>query len=857
MKIAIAGYGVEGEANYRYWSTDPSNQLTIVDESLTPKFDVPEGAKTLFGPGAFEKLDGFDLVVRTAGLSPFKIITDGKVWSATNEFFEKCPAKIIGVTGTKGKGTTSTMIAAILEAAGKKVWLVGNIGTAALEVLDQIQPNDIVVYELSSFQLWDIERSPHIAVVLGIEAEHLDVHKDMKDYVDAKGRIRRFQTVDDIAVYHPTNDYARLITLANHEAPMMRYAVEADGGVYVRDKAFYEREHKICSIDILKVPGVHNVENACAAITVARRLHVSDEEIIKGLSNFVGLPHRLEEVATVEGVTYYNDSFSSNPSATYAAIRAFERPEIVIMGGVDRGADFEQFAADITGFTNLKEIVLIGEIRHKLEDILTDLRVDAKITVLDVSTMREIVDYVHTVAASGDVVLLSPGCASFDMFKDFYDRGDQFRQIVKSLSLTNRFVFRSYEFDAATKTAHFRYGFEDGRRFEEKIIFDAASEEYDRETLDRALFLSFILIGTSYYKAFPSREVVFAQGVIDDWQAGFLNKVYGEGLSQYAFENGLTREDLPLFAPTGEAAQPVAYGGRGIVALQSGGKDSLLTATLLNEAGVDYLPWYLGTSEYHPKLLDDLGRPLVTARRVLDLDALKKAQDEGGKNGHVPVTYIVQSLALVQAILAGKNEVLVSIAHEGEEPHAMIGDLPVTHQWSKTWGAEQLFAEYLERYVSPDVRVGSPLRAYSELRVAELFFQHAWDQFGGRFSSCNRANYRQQADNSELHWCGECPKCANAFLLFAPFVDAETLTGLFAGQDLFAKPMLQETFKGLLGIDGVMKPFECVGEIDELRYAYHQAQQRGGYQPVSFEVPTAVFDYLAEHPAQDWARLPR
>jgi hypothetical protein len=214
-------------------------------------------------------------------------------------------------------------------------------------------------------------------------------------------------------------------------------------------------------------------------------------------------------------------------------------------------------------------------------------------------------------------------------------------------------------------------------------------------------------------------------------------------------------------------------------------------------------------------------------------------------------------IALVQAILLGKNEVLVSIAHEGEEPHAMIGDLPVTHQWSKTWGAEQLFAEYVTRYISTDVYIGSPLRQHSELRVAELFVEHAWDTFGHRFSSCNRANYRQGADNSELKWCGECPKCANSYLLFAPFVAADELQSLFAGQDLFTKPLLQETFRGLLGIDGVMKPFECVGEIEELRYAYHQSQAKEGYGSVSFDVPTASFDYKQTYPSQDWAQLPR
>jgi len=421
----------------------------------------------------------------------------------------------------------------------------------------------------------------------------------------------------------------------------------------------------------------------------------------------------------------------------------------------------------------------------------------------------------------------------------------------------SEFIFRQYDYTPETGVASFHYAFAHGRSFTETITFTPQAD-YDEVALNKALFLCFLIIGISYYKTAPTPIVSFASGAIDAWQADFLNNVYGEGLSQFAFENNLTRADLAQFsATTDQHQQPASYSGKCIVALQSGGKDSLLVASLLETEGREYTPWYLGSSTHHPNVLEALGQPLLSAERTIDHEALRAAQAAGGKNGHVPVTYIVQSIALVQAILLGKNEVLVSIAHEGEEPHAMIGDLPVTHQWSKTWGAEQLFAEYVTRYISTDVYIGSPLRQHSELRVAELFVEHAWDTFGHRFSSCNRANYRQGADNSELKWCGECPKCANSYLLFAPFVAADELQSLFAGQDLFTKPLLQETFRGLLGIDGVMKPFECVGEIEELRYAYHQSQAKEGYGSVSFDVPAASFDYKQTYPSQDWAQLPR
>jgi len=417
----------------------------------------------------------------------------------------------------------------------------------------------------------------------------------------------------------------------------------------------------------------------------------------------------------------------------------------------------------------------------------------------------------------------------------------------------SRFIFKSYSFDAVDLTAHFHYAFDNGREFQETVIFNKATQ-YTQEVLDRALFLAFVLIGTSYYKSFPTREVVFASHVIDAWQADFFNKVYQEGLSQFAFENGLTRDQLAHFEATNnESRQQLEYKGSGVLALESGGKDSLLVAALLEEAGVVFTPWYVSSAEDHPAILGGFKAPLLTTMRLIDHDNLQKAQTVGGKNGHIPVTYILQSLALIQAILLGKSTVVVSIAHEGEEAHEWIGDLPVNHQWSKTWAAEQAFATYVEKYVAMGLQIGSPLRQYSELKMAELFAQHAWARYGHSFSSCNLANYKQGHQNATLTWCGECPKCANSYLLFAPFIEASELQSLFNDQDLFAKPLLETTFKGLLGIDGVMKPFECVGEVEELRLAYHKAIERAGYQPLTFEVPKSSFDYELLYPAQGWA----
>jgi UDP-N-acetylmuramoylalanine--D-glutamate ligase len=430
VKIAIAGYGVEGKASYEYWNTG-EHELTIADERTD--VETPDGTKTILGEGAFKQLGGFDLVVRTASLPPRHIHTDGVIWSATNEFFAKCPAPIIGVTGTKGKGTTCSMIASILKAVGKTVHLVGNIGTPALEILPTIKEEDIVVFELSSFQLWDIKKSPHVGVVLTIEPDHLNVHSDMPEYISAKTNIARFQTVDDAFFYHPTNTYSEAIALTTPAHINCRYNDAEDrASVYYDAHDFCYKGKPICSLDALQLRGEHNKENACAALSVAKYLGVENMVIEEGLRNFMGLPHRLEFVQEAAGVQYYNDSFSSAPSASVAAIKSFMNPEIVIIGGVDKGADFSELAKQLKTQSNIKNIILVGEIRTKLAKIFIT-GVSDKLIVSDAKTMDEIVYEAQKLAEPGDVVLLSPGCASFDMFKNFYDRGDQFRSIVHNL----------------------------------------------------------------------------------------------------------------------------------------------------------------------------------------------------------------------------------------------------------------------------------------------------------------------------------------------------------------------------------------------------------------------------------------
>ncbi|MDR3128559.1 MAG: hypothetical protein LBT99_04500 [Bifidobacteriaceae bacterium] len=394
----------------------------------------------------------------------------------------------------------------------------------------------------------------------------------------------------------------------------------------------------------------------------------------------------------------------------------------------------------------------------------------------------------------------------------------------------------------------FRYNFDNKYFFKETVEF-SKDEKYNKFVLQPALELAWLVIGISYYKLFPDSDIILPFK-IDTFQAEFLNKVYRNGLGQFAFENKIPLTKLPLFIANtnfkNNKNNLTKYTGQGIISLQSGGKDSLLTACLLDKNKQKYTALYCANSQFYPKVLNKL-QNLIIIKRHIDSQQIAKMNKIGGLNGHIPITYIIEALTLIQTILLNKNIVLVSIGHEGEEPHAFIDNMAITHQWSKTWTAEKLLSKYVKNYISPNISIGSPLRQYSELKIAELFSQMAWQKYGQKFSSCNVANYQQKHNNSTLNWCGKCPKCANSFILFSAFIKITELTSIFNGVDLYADNSLVDIFKGLLGIDKIIKPFECVAETQELRYAY--LLKKVQYANLPFTVPKTHYNYdnIFEH----------
>ena len=461
-KIALLGFDREGRSTFKFLRDDPEfrdAEFWVFDKK--EDLEVPEGVHARLGADYLaalaEELGPGDVVFRTPGAkyhSPelARVRERGiEVTSATRLFFDRCPGTIVGITGTKGKGTTSSLIHAILKEGGKKAFIAGNIGVPALDVLPQMDAHSWAVLELSSFQLIDLEKSPHVGVALMVTSEHLDWHADVEEYAAAKSNIVRWQTPADFAVL--AADYPRSAAYADLTKGKVftfsrRHAVAR--GAWVEDGAFWFSaggpdeagsggamigpKERICATADLHIPGEHNWENACAAIAAAKAVGIANDAIASAIRNFRGLEHRLEFVAeTDDGVRWYNDSYSTTPDAAIVAIEAFRAPKVVILGGSSKNSDFAALGrtiGDAATHGGIRAVIGIGAEWPRIKDAIGD---PAVAVIEGCRSMEEIVRAARAAAQPGDVVILSPACASFDMFKSYTDRGDQFKAEVRKI----------------------------------------------------------------------------------------------------------------------------------------------------------------------------------------------------------------------------------------------------------------------------------------------------------------------------------------------------------------------------------------------------------------------------------------
>lgn len=449
-KVAVVGLGVEGLSSVR-WFLGHKAAVTVLDRK--PYSDFPKDiwrqadfsqVDLRLGGDYLSDLDGFDMIIRSPSVRPdLEPLIEARknkvlITSQSKLFFDLCPAPIIGVTGTKGKGTTATLIAQILQAAGHRVFLGGNIGNPPLDFIDKVEKNDWVVLELSSFQLMDLEKSPHIAVVLMITSEHLDWHNDVGEYRQAKMSVTRYQKSTDFAIIAQDYPHSRPFA-AQTKARVFFYSrnQKVTPGTYIEKGVFWFEDDRVRESIIptsnIQLAGRHNWENVAAALTVAKIIGVELGVIVKTIAQFRGLEYRLEKIAEIKGVKYYNDSFSTTPETAIAAIEAFDQPEILILGGSSKGSDFTRLGQVICEASNIKAIIGIGAEWPRIKNSITCQLSKTRI-IEGRADMEQIVKAAYSVAEAGDVVILSPGCASFDMFVNYKHRGGEFKKYVQALS---------------------------------------------------------------------------------------------------------------------------------------------------------------------------------------------------------------------------------------------------------------------------------------------------------------------------------------------------------------------------------------------------------------------------------------
>ena len=448
-KVAVIGLGVSNMPLLEYLY-EKKAQVTVFDERTMDeipsetinKINTYEFSYS-FGKNCLEKLNGFNIIFRSPSCLPTraelqKEADRGAIVTTEVEMrMEICPCKIVGVTGSDGKTTTTSLINAILKKAGYKTFLGGNIGTPLFTKLPEMEPNDIVVLELSSFQLMNMHISPDIAVITNITPNHLNIHKDYQEYIDAKKCIFKNQNEKGILILNYDNDITRECAKeANGNVVFFSSKVKLDNGFIVDGNIIKEcndkvRKH-ILNTDEVILRGNHNFQNIATALAATKTL-VDTDIAVQAIKEFKPVEHRIEFVKEIDGVKWYNDSASSSPTRTISGINAFKENIILIAGGYDKNLEYEPLAKPVVD--KVSTLILIGQTAEKIYDVVKNEseKENKKINIYMCDTLEQTIEIAKKSAKKGDVVLFSPASASFDMFKNFADRGHKFKDLVNKI----------------------------------------------------------------------------------------------------------------------------------------------------------------------------------------------------------------------------------------------------------------------------------------------------------------------------------------------------------------------------------------------------------------------------------------
>jgi UDP-N-acetylmuramoylalanine--D-glutamate ligase len=455
-KVIVIGAARQGTALSRYLASKGAQVILTDMHSLDDlPANLPDleklGIQLRLGGHPLELLEGADLVCVSGGVPltiPFIQAALQRGIPLSNDsqiFLEVCPAQVIGITGSSGKTTTTALVGLMaqkyfeMKQNGHRAWVGGNIGNPLIEQVDQIDEDDLVVLELSSFQLELMTRSPQIAAILNITPNHLDRHGSMQAYIAAKSRILRFQHAGDVAILNREDPGSW--SLAEHlKSDLISFGFQKpdskQNGTYIYKDAIWlqlgRESLKMLPLEWIQLPGRHNIANVLAACAIAAAASLALPAIQTAIEEFTGIPHRLEFIRNINGADWYNDSIATAPERTMAAIEAFEGPLVLLLGGRDKNLPWDDLAQLI--HQRVRAVVLFGEAAGLIEKALGAVKKGETLQVISrCNTLEEAVQAAAKLAQPGDTVLLSPGCTSFDAFKDFEERGEYFRKLVNAL----------------------------------------------------------------------------------------------------------------------------------------------------------------------------------------------------------------------------------------------------------------------------------------------------------------------------------------------------------------------------------------------------------------------------------------
>ncbi len=443
-KVAVVGIGVSNIPLINFL-LDLGASVTAFDKKtkeelahIATEFEE-KGIQLELGEEYLKNLTGFEVVFKTPSMridseALVKVKREGAyITSEMEEFVRYTKGKVYGITGSDGKTTTTTIISKLLELQGYKTWVGGNIGTPLFSQIESINEEDRVVLELSSFQLMTMTENIDVAICTNLAPNHLDMHKDMQEYIDAKKNIFLYQNSNSILVINRENEITYEFK-KEAKAIIKEFSSKTEiiDGAYYKDGSLYLEGKEVCKKGDIVIKGMHNVENYLAAF-IATRNDVSIEIMKKVAETFTGVEHRCELVREIDGVKYYNDSIASSPTRTLAGLKAFDEKVILIAGGYDKHIPFEPLAYE--GYPYIKELILLGATREKIKAVFDKLHEEKgiKVNMKIAESLEDAVSIAKETALSGDIITLSPACASFDMYPNFMARGNEFKDIVNGL----------------------------------------------------------------------------------------------------------------------------------------------------------------------------------------------------------------------------------------------------------------------------------------------------------------------------------------------------------------------------------------------------------------------------------------